>query len=71
MYASINGSSSFIKPLIEAGAILNATDRLKKNSLHWAARFDNNKVCLTLMELGINYNKRDIEGKTALDVAIR
>jgi len=67
----VNGNSSFIKPLIEAGALINAIDRLNKNSLHWAARFDNKNVSETLLELGINYNKRDIEGKTALDVAIR
>ena len=45
MYASMNGYSWIVDYLVkECDAEINILDRNEKNALHWAARFNNEKV---------------------------
>ena len=70
MYASMNGFACVVDYLVkECRADLNVVDRIGKNALHWAARFNNKKVVEKLLELKIEYDKVDDEGLTPMRIA--
>mmetsp|Transcript_10960 Transcript_10960/g.18329 ORF Transcript_10960/g.18329 Transcript_10960/m.18329 type:complete len:410 (-) Transcript_10960:37-1266(-) len=72
MYAAMNGFASIVDYLVNQGhADVNAVDRLYRNSLHWACRFNNIKVAQKLMSLGIKYDAKDIESQSPIDIAQR
>ena len=55
-YASMNGFARIVEYLVkEGGADVNVQDRLFRNALHWAARFNNTKMAEVLLKLGIRY----------------
>ena len=58
-YASMNGFYHIVDRLIKAGADLNTKDRLRRNPLHWAARFNNVFMAQKLLEMGISYQEPD------------
>ena len=63
MYASMNGFVSMVSVLVEdCGADVDVLDRLDKNALHWAARYDNRRVVERLLQLKITYDQVDVEG---------
>lgn len=49
MLASHNGYTSIVDMLIKKKAELNHCDRLERNSLHYAARYNNIKMALYLI----------------------
>ena len=54
-YACINGFLNTITFLAENKANIHTSDRIKRTSLHWAARFNNVKVVQLLLNLGLSY----------------
>ena len=71
-YASMNGYAPVIEYLLTEGhADVNATDRLFKTCLHWAARFNNVKVAHLLLEASAKPDMTDIEGYTPTEVATK
>jgi ankyrin repeat protein len=56
--------------LLDAGADVNIVDPVKQSPLMLAAQSGNLAYCKALLDKGANLNKRDIEGKTALYMAI-
>ena len=63
MYASMNGFASIVDALVEeCDADVDVLDRLRKNALHWAARYDNRRVVEQLLLLKITSDQVDVEG---------
>ena len=58
-----------MKLLIDAKAPLNATDVNGWTPLHHALAEGHGEVAIALIEAGANYDVKDSEGKTALQVA--
>jgi len=70
MYASLNGWGSIVWHLAEdVTAELNHLDNLKRNCLHWAARFNMTNIARMLIQLRIKYDAEDADGKTPLELA--
>ena len=47
---------------------IHTSDRIKRNALHWACRFNNDKVVQLLLKLGLNLDAYDYEKKKPLDL---
>ena len=70
MYASYNGHAPIVELLLKkTDANIDATDRLFKTSLHWAARFSNLKMITVLCSKRCKLEPKDVEGMTPLDIA--
>ena len=63
-YACINGFLNTIEYLASKKVNIHTSDRNKRTALHWAVRFDNAKVTELLLNLNMNHQAHDIEGKT-------
>lgn len=48
---------------------MNATDKLRRNALHWACKFNQEEVAQVLLRLGINYEAKDFEENKPIDIA--
>ena len=68
-YAAVNGYVHTVEYLYSKGARLGVVDRFGRTPLHWVARYNNNVVTKSLLELGIDHQIKDLEGKTAVEVA--
>ena len=69
LYAAINGFCIIVELLAKNGANIDSYDNLKRNSLHWAARFNNTKMAKTLMDLKCDKTRVDIDKKTPIQIA--
>ena len=62
-YASMNGFANIVELLVKEGdAEVNLLDRFQRNALHWACRFNSQRLIEKLLELGCHYEMKDIEG---------
>lgn len=48
---------------------MNFQDKLKRNALHWACKFNQAEMAQVLLRLGVNPDAKDFEGKKPLDIA--
>ena len=67
-YASINCFLNTIQYLAEKRVNIHTSDRIKRNALHWACRFNNDRVVQLLLKLGLNLDAYDYEKKKPLDL---
>ncbi len=66
-----NGGLKILRTLFEAGADINAKDRLNRNALFHAAAKGNDKIVEFLLENKINYYAVDANGDIARTIAYR
>jgi ankyrin repeat protein len=70
MYASMNGYGVLTEYLIEETNIdVNKMDRVHRNALHYAARFNNCKMIDILVQAKINLNQTDRDMMLPIDIA--
>lgn len=69
MFATFGGYTESVKKLIELGADVNTTDFLKETPLLHAAGHNRHQIAEILIEGGADAEARNIEGKTALELA--
>ena len=70
MYAAMNGYSSIVNFLVtKCEADINIVDRLGRNALHWASRYNNKKVVEMLLKLKVSFDELDIEKNNPIDIA--
>ena len=48
---------------------MSAQDKLQRNALHWACKFNQEEVARVLLRLGINYEAKDFEENKPIDIA--
>ena len=71
-YAAMNGQISIVKFLLGKGADINTKDKMERTPLHWACRFNNEKVTELLVEYKpLDPKAEDKEHNTPLDLANR
>ena len=58
-YACINGFLNTIQYLHDQGVNVHTSDRIKRTSLHWAAKYNNYQVVELLFNLNLSQSKRD------------
>jgi len=56
--------------LIDAGANLNAIDRLQRTPLHWTSLYDNFEAAVRLLDAGASAGLEDHFEETALDISL-
>lgn len=61
-YAAINGFLNTVQYLASMSVNIHTSDRLKRNALHWAARYDNFQMVKVLLELRVNVSSLDKDG---------
>ena len=57
------------KAAIEAGADVNARNRIDETALHHAAAFNSSRMVTLLLDSGADANVKDYAGQTPLDIA--
>lgn len=68
-YATMNGFANIVELLVKEGeAEINILDRFQRNALHWACRFNSQRLIDKLLQLGIRYEMKDVEQQTPLDL---
>lgn len=68
-YACLNGFLATIQFLANQQYVdIHSKDRVLRNSLHWAARFNNVKVVELLLKLNLRIDAVDRENMTAIDL---
>lgn len=60
-YAAFNGFISIVEFLHKNGGNVNLQDKLKRTPLHWACRYDQEDMCLTLLRLGAEHEVYDFQ----------
>ena len=65
-YASINGFLNTVQYLASMSVNIHTSDRIKRNALHWAARFDNYQMVTVLLGLRLSVSSLDKDGHTPL-----
>ena len=69
-YASVNGYLLTVDVLAKEGKCnVNHMDKFNRTALHWAARYNNVAMVRKLLDLGVNYDIKDVEGLSAFDLA--
>ncbi|KAL8939033.1 MAG: hypothetical protein Q9216_003582 [Gyalolechia sp. 2 TL-2023] len=64
-----NHRLGILQLLVDAGANLNAIDRLKRTPLHWSALYNNRKAAERLLEAGADCSLEDHFEDTALEIS--
>ena len=70
-YACINGFLNTIQFLYDKGVNVHTSDRIRRTSLHWAAKFNNYQVVELLLKLNLSLAKRDRAEMTPQEVCLK
>ena len=70
-WAAYNGHASLCRYLVQYGLSLTLVDRERMTPLHWAVETCQLAVVHTLLEFGADTSVRDVQGRSARDIAMQ